>query len=554
MEDFCIGSTGGDKDFAVSNIGENIASSITRFFLKPSSQSEVKALILAGFSREITADTESDYLRSLDKHNRGVYIRLKKSHSILETLKSLGVNEADDRLLIKIVAYSRDFNITMGETADALATAIRAKSKEIEIYQLLKVLNSELGRSMISRSGATLKVDEELFRFCREQALFRFKKVLRLFDLGYDDGASPEAAESKVRSFFRGEKWRATALKLWEGAQTEDIYRIPIESIQPGDAYQFKEKALKRLEEQRNLLEAKSTRKTFERKPERELDLVQRSSIPADKIPLANRLLKANNVIETIEALDIQFMNSDFILRLIAQKGDIFTNPQESLESLANRLVLTPKREESLRTLFELLSNKELMELLDVTRAPLEADSELHAYAIQRTTLYSIKCLMLLGAPMAEQLTGHKPDKVLKDLLKQKNHLKYALEIWQAEKRSNINDIQLENIIKGDALRFEVEAHDRLPKKANLSDIESLKKLTSSKTGNVVVISGKVEGLNREEAKVAAEKLGYKVADSVSSSINILVIGEDPGPAKVKKAIALQIPVIAFAELKPYQP
>ena len=94
----------------------------------------------------------------------------------------------------------------------------------------------------------------------------------------------------------------------------------------------------------------------------------------------------------------------------------------------------------------------------------------------------------------------------------------------------------------------------RVPKKANLSDIDALKKLSTNKSGNVIVISGKVEGLNREQAKEAAEKLGYKVADGVTSAINILVIGEDPGPSKIKKALTYKIPVIPFNELKPYNP
>lgn len=85
-----------------------------------------------------------------------------------------------------------------------------------------------------------------------------------------------------------------------------------------------------------------------------------------------------------------------------------------------------------------------------------------------------------------------------------------------------------------------------------MDDIDKLKKLSSSKKGNLIVISGKIEGLNRDQAKEAAIKLGYELADGVSASVCLLVIGEDPGPSKIKKALALKIPVVQFSELKPY--
>ena len=58
--------------------------------------------------------------------------------------------------------------------------------------------------------------------------------------------------------------------------------------------------------------------------------------------------------------------------------------------------------------------------------------------------------------------------------------------------------------------------------------------------------------MNREEAQAHVESLGYTIADSVSSKINFLVVGEDAGPSKVKKAEALRIPIINFKDLKPF--
>ena len=58
--------------------------------------------------------------------------------------------------------------------------------------------------------------------------------------------------------------------------------------------------------------------------------------------------------------------------------------------------------------------------------------------------------------------------------------------------------------------------------------------------------------MNREEAQAHVESLGYTVADSVTSKINFLVIGDDAGPSKIKKAAVFRIPVINFKDLKPF--
>jgi NAD-dependent DNA ligase len=375
---------------------------------------------------------------------------------------------------------------------------------------------------------------------------------LRLFDIGYDSTTTPDVAEKMARSFLRGEKWKAMALKLWQESQADDIYKIPIEAIEPGDAYNFESLAKQRLEEQRVLRETLKGTRIFPKKAERELDTAVKATLEPGMLSLANRLLKANSVIETVEALEIPRINSETLLRLLALRDDIFTQPLEGIAQLVESLELTPKKAESVNAIFETLNSKAIKELIEVTGAPLTADKTLHDYAVQKTAFYSIKCMILLGAPIEEQLTGHKPDRALKELIRQKPHFKYALELWQTAKKVDINDAELDSLTRGDALQFETEAFNRLPKKANLSDIESLKQLTSNKAGNIIVISGKVDGLNREEAKLRAEALGYKVVDSVSSAINLLVVGDDPGPAKVKKALALKIPVVSFSELKPY--
>jgi NAD-dependent DNA ligase len=537
INDFCVTDSKGERMYVVSNIGFNIANSIVGFFQTPQAHEEVKALIAAGYDAENTNDTdcESVFVSHLNDTNKAVYIRLKKAQTILDSLKSFGIQGVDDRLLIKIVSHNKDFGVTLSERTDLLAAAIRAKTNESEIHLLLEAVRSNIGQSMISRAGAPLYANKEVFEFCQEQTLFRYKKILRLFDIGYDSTTTPDVAEKMARSFLRGEKWKAMALKLWQESQADDIYKIPIEAIEPGDAYNFESMAKQRLEEQRVLRETLKGTRIFPKKAERELDTAVKATLEPGMLSLANRLLKANSVIETVEALEIPRINSETLLRLLALRDDIFTQPLEGIAQLVESLELTPKKAESVNAIFETLNSKAIKELIEVTGAPLTADKTLHDYAVQKTAFYSIKCMILLGAPIEEQLTGHKP-----------------LELWQTAKKVDINDAELDSLTRGDALQFETEAFNRLPKKANLSDIESLKQLTSNKAGNIIVISGKVDGLNREEAKLRAEALGYKVVDSVSSAINLLVVGDDPGPAKVKKALALKIPVVSFSELKPY--
>jgi DNA ligase (NAD+) len=69
-------------------------------------------------------------------------------------------------------------------------------------------------------------------------------------------------------------------------------------------------------------------------------------------------------------------------------------------------------------------------------------------------------------------------------------------------------------------------------------------------TGNQYVITGTLESFTREEAKAALEALGAKVSDGVSKKTSGLVVGEEPGASKLKKAQASGVPQLSESELK----
>ncbi|PCI17284.1 MAG: DNA ligase (NAD(+)) LigA, partial [Piscirickettsiaceae bacterium] len=66
-------------------------------------------------------------------------------------------------------------------------------------------------------------------------------------------------------------------------------------------------------------------------------------------------------------------------------------------------------------------------------------------------------------------------------------------------------------------------------------------------TGKIVVVTGSMENMTREQAKEKLKQLGAKVTNSVSKKTNFVVAGDNPG-SKLTKAVSLGVSVLTEAE------
>jgi DNA ligase (NAD+) len=90
------------------------------------------------------------------------------------------------------------------------------------------------------------------------------------------------------------------------------------------------------------------------------------------------------------------------------------------------------------------------------------------------------------------------------------------------------------------------EVTDALLSKVTVEEAEQVAG-DSPVTGKIVVFTGTLEQMTREEAKAMAERLGCKVSGSVSARTDILVAGEKAG-SKLKKAAELGVTTMSEAE------
>ncbi|GEM70703.1 DNA ligase [Sphingomonas aquatilis NBRC 16722] len=100
-------------------------------------------------------------------------------------------------------------------------------------------------------------------------------------------------------------------------------------------------------------------------------------------------------------------------------------------------------------------------------------------------------------------------------------------------------------------LDFFAEAHNREVVDDLLSEVTPADVVwetrASQVSGKIVVFTGKLETLSRDEAKAQAEALGARVSGSVSAKTDLVVAGADAG-SKLKKATDLGVAVISEAQ------
>ena len=83
----------------------------------------------------------------------------------------------------------------------------------------------------------------------------------------------------------------------------------------------------------------------------------------------------------------------------------------------------------------------------------------------------------------------------------------------------------------------------------NYINIVNIKKTSaiSPYTDKIIVLTGTLNSMSREEAKQTLHSLGAKVSSSVSKNTDFLIIGDQPG-SKAKKAKELNIPIVSEEE------
>ena len=135
-------------------------------------------------------------------------------------------------------------------------------------------------------------------------------------------------------------------------------------------------------------------------------------------------------------------------------------------------------------------------------------------------------------------------------------NLRYAMQEAQKNESDQYNDlISIEDIgpsVADDLLGFFAEEHntgilDDLQKILTIQPFERPDTNGSKVAGKTVVFTGALEKLSRQEAKAGAERLGAKVAGSVSAKTDYLIAGADAG-SKLKKAKDMGVQILSEEE------
>ena len=108
---------------------------------------------------------------------------------------------------------------------------------------------------------------------------------------------------------------------------------------------------------------------------------------------------------------------------------------------------------------------------------------------------------------------------------------------------NGIGSVVAEALVEFFAEEHNRKAVDALTKEVEPQDEEQVGAVSSPVAGKTVVFTGSLERMSRDEAKAMAERLGAKVAGSVSKKTDLVVAGPGAG-SKLKQATDLGIEVI----------
>ena len=109
-----------------------------------------------------------------------------------------------------------------------------------------------------------------------------------------------------------------------------------------------------------------------------------------------------------------------------------------------------------------------------------------------------------------------------------------------------LGEVVVEALVDFFAERHNEAALDELLQHVTPQPMEAIR-ATSAVAGKTIVFTGSLERMTREEAKAQAERLGAKVAGSVSSRTDLIVAGPGAG-SKLKKARELGVEIISEEE------
>ena len=82
---------------------------------------------------------------------------------------------------------------------------------------------------------------------------------------------------------------------------------------------------------------------------------------------------------------------------------------------------------------------------------------------------------------------------------------------------------------------------------ASVCEIETLQENIGKFSGKSIVFTGTLQTMTRQQAKIRAEELGFKVLTEISSKTDYLVYGEKAG-SKLKKAEELGVKLLTEEE------